>query len=74
MEARKAAKKSILLDSKQAFGHEVLSYIHLFYDWDWEAAKSEYDKALDLGLLDPEHFIVWYEALLYENYDKAIRD
>ena len=74
LEARKAAKKSIFLDNEQSFGHEILAIIHLFYDWDWEAAKSEYEKALELGQLDPEHFIVWYEALLFENYDKAIRD
>jgi len=72
MEARKAAKKSISLDSKQAYGHKVLAYVHLFYDWDWEAAKSEYQIALDLGLLDPDHFITWYNAFLYENYTSAI--
>jgi TolB-like protein/cytochrome c-type biogenesis protein CcmH/NrfG len=72
VEARKAAKKSISLDSKQAYGHHVLASIYLFYDWDWEAAKLEYEKALDLGLANPDHFIIWYEALLYENFDDAI--
>jgi tetratricopeptide (TPR) repeat protein len=74
MEARKAAKKSILLDGSQADGHAVLSYIHLFYDWDWEAAFSEHQKATELGLPYPDHFITWYDALLFENYDKAIHD
>ena len=72
LESRKAANKSILLDNNQAYGHQVLAYIHLFYDWDWEAAKSEYDKAIELGLNDPDFFMVWYEALLFEDYDKAI--
>jgi len=74
MEARKAAIKSITLDSRQAYGHKVLAYVYMFYDWDWEAAKSEYEKALELGLNDPDHFITWYEAFLCENYDEAIRD
>jgi len=74
MEARKAAKKSILLDGSQADGHEVLAYIHLFYDWDWEAAISEHQKATELGLPYPDHFITWYDALLFENFDKAIHD
>ena len=74
MEARKAAKKSIMMDSKQPYGHDVLAYVHLFYDWDWEAAKSEYEKAIELGFNDPDYFITWYEALLFENYDKAIHD
>jgi TolB-like protein len=73
-EARKAAEKSITLDREQTYGHKSLAYVHLFYDWDWEAAKSEYDKALELGLADPDHFAVWYEALLYGNFDRAIRD
>lgn len=74
MEARKAAKKSILLDGLQADGHAVLAYIHLFYDWDWEAAISEHQKATELGLPNPDHFITWYDALLFENFDKAIHD
>jgi len=74
IEARKAANKSILLDPEQAYGHDVLAFIHLFYDWDWEAAIREYHKALELGLNDPEDFITWYEALLFGNFEKAIRD
>lgn len=74
MEARKAANKSILLDESQADGHALLAFIHLFYDWDWEAAKSAYEKAVELGLPHPDHFITWYDALLFENYDKAIHD
>jgi TolB-like protein/class 3 adenylate cyclase/Tfp pilus assembly protein PilF len=74
LEARKAAKKSISLDSKQAYGHKVLAHVHLFYDWDWKAAKSEYLKAVELGHPDPDYFIILYEALLYGNYDNAIRD
>jgi len=74
LEARKAAKKSISLDSRQAAGHEVLAYINLFYDWDWDAAKSEYERALELGFNDPEFFITWYEALLFANFDQAIHD
>jgi len=74
MEARKAANKSILLDDTQFEGHAVLAYIALFYDWDWEAARSEYEKAIELGLPDPDHFITWYQALLFENYEAAIHD
>ena len=74
MEARKAALKSIALDNNLPYGHIVLASVYLFYDWNWEAAKSEYLKAVELGHPDPAHFITLYEALLYGNYDIAIRD
>jgi adenylate cyclase len=74
LEARKATKKSILLDPTQAEGHKLLAYIHLFYDWDWESAKSEYEQAIELGYPSPNKFITWYEALLYQNYKQAIID
>ena len=74
MEARKAALKSIALDDKLPYGHIVLASVYLFYDWNWEAAKSEYLKAVELGHPDPANFITLYEALLYGNYDIAIRD
>jgi len=72
--ARKAAIKSISLDNRQAYGHKVLAYVYMFFDWDWDTAKSEYEKAIELGLENPDHFITWYDAFLYENYDKAIED
>jgi adenylate cyclase len=72
--ARKAALKSIALDDQQAYGHIVMAIIYMFYDWNWEAAKSEYEKAVELGHPDPDYFIVLYESLLYENHDKAIHD
>jgi len=74
VEARKAAKKSISLEYTQGYGHKVLAYVYMFYDWDWEGALSEYEKALEFGLNDPDHFITWYNAFIYENYDKAIFD
>jgi len=74
LEVRKAALKSISLDDKQPYGHIVLAQVYLYYDWNWEAAKSEYLKAVELGHPDPDYFITFYEALLYGNYAIAIRD
>jgi len=74
LETRKAALKSISLDDKQPYGHIILASVYLYYDWNWEAAKSEYLKAVELGHPDPDYFITLYEALLFGNYDNAIRD
>jgi len=72
--AREAAIKSISLDKNQAYGHKVMAYVHMFFDWDWKAAKAEYDKAIELGLPNPDHFITWYNAFLYADFEKAIDD
>jgi len=74
IKSREAANKAISLDPNNGYGHKVLAYVHLFYDWDWAAAYAEYEKAIEFGLQDPDHFITWYDAFLYENYDKAIQD
>lgn len=47
--AKTAALKAIQLDPLLAEGHTSLANIHLFYDWDWEAAKREFVKAADLN-------------------------
>jgi serine/threonine protein kinase/tetratricopeptide (TPR) repeat protein len=46
--AKDAALTSIRLDPLLAEGHTSLANILLFYDWDWEAAKREFEKAIDL--------------------------
>ncbi|MCK5701868.1 MAG: tetratricopeptide repeat protein, partial [Cyclobacteriaceae bacterium] len=41
-------------------------------DWDWEAALFEYNKAIQYGLHDPDHFITFYDIFMYEDYEHAI--
>lgn len=71
--ARIAAQKAIILNEENPVTHRLLAYVHLFYDWDWEAALSEYKKAIQYGLNDPDHFITFYDLILTEDYDHAIR-
>lgn len=47
--AKDAALTAIRLDPLLAEGHTSLANIHLFYDWDWEAARREFEKAIDLN-------------------------
>jgi adenylate cyclase len=67
------AFKSISLDEDIAYGHKILAYVHLMYFWDWETAKNEYNKAIKLGLDDPDQFITWYNIIL-NKFDLAIKD
>lgn len=47
--AREAALEAISLDSNSAGGYATLGYIQLYYDWDWDSAKSSLLRALELG-------------------------
>ncbi|MFC2084674.1 adenylate/guanylate cyclase domain-containing protein [Bacteroidota bacterium] len=71
--ARTAAQKAISLNEHEPRAHKVLAYIHLFYDWDWEATRSEYNKAIQYGLPEQNEFITYYHIFLNNDYDRAIR-
>ncbi len=70
--ARTAAQKAISLNEQEPRAHKILAYVHLYYDWDWEAALSEYNKAIQYGLDDPDHFITFYDIFINEDYEHAI--
>lgn len=71
--ARTAAQKAISLNEQEPRAHKILAYVHLNYDWDWEAALSEYNKAIQYGLGDPDHFITFYDIFVNKDYEHAIR-
>ncbi len=48
-EARAAALRAIELDDAISEAHAWLGYVHLFFDWDWNAAERELLIALDLN-------------------------
>jgi len=46
--AREAALKAISLDRNFAGGYSALGFIQLYFDWDWEGAKTSLSRALEL--------------------------
>jgi len=70
--ARTAVKKAISLDEYEPRSHKILAYIHLFYDWDWEGALTEYNKAIHYGLPEQNEFITYYYIFVEKDYDHAI--
>ena len=46
--ARAAAQKAIELDDNLADAHAELGFIIFWYDWDWNAAETQYKRALEL--------------------------
>lgn len=47
--ARLAAERALKLDSGLAEAHTVLAAVKIDYDWDWEGATREFNRALQLS-------------------------
>ena len=47
--AKDAAQKALALDPSSAEAHTSLAYIHLVWDWDFDAAEQEFRRALTLN-------------------------
>jgi tetratricopeptide (TPR) repeat protein len=48
-EARDAAERAVTLGADLAEAHAALGIVRLQYDWDWESARHELDRALQLS-------------------------
>lgn len=70
--ARAAAQTAIRLNPQEPRAHKVLAYIHLFYDWAWDAAQEAYNKAVRYGLPDENEFIAYYYIFIENDCDRAI--
>jgi tetratricopeptide (TPR) repeat protein len=60
--SRDAANEALRLDDHQAAAYGALGAIALHFDWDWEAAKREFERALEL---DPTN---WFTRHGYADY------
>ena len=61
--ARVAAEKALGLDASLAEAHTSLAYVKFSYDWDWNAAEAEFQRAIELN---PNYAIAhhWYGQFL----------
>ncbi|HEY6221457.1 MAG TPA: protein kinase, partial [Candidatus Eisenbacteria bacterium] len=60
-----AALAALRIDEGLAQAHAALAYAHHYYEWNWEAARAEYLRALELNEGDA------YIHLFYMNYLSA---
>ena len=51
--ARPHALKALELDPSLAQAHASLAYIKFYFDWDWEGARQEFARAIELNPNDP---------------------
>ena len=61
--ARAAANKAIELDDTLAEAYAVLGHVMFWYDWDWNAAENQYQRALQLDPNSPDA-LMFYAHLL----------
>lgn len=52
--AKAAANKAIEIDDSLAEAHANLGIILFWYEWDWNAAEKEYNRAMDLDANSPD--------------------
>jgi TolB-like protein/DNA-binding winged helix-turn-helix (wHTH) protein len=58
-QVREANRKALALDSALPEAHTTLGAIHLFFDWDFQAADAELRRAIELNpsLAEPHHIL-----------------
>ena len=66
--ARPYALKALELDPSLAQAHASLAYIKFYFDWDWEGARQEFTRAIELNPNDPVSH-QWYAVYLLASGD-----
>ncbi|RKX29138.1 MAG: hypothetical protein DRP71_16615, partial [Verrucomicrobia bacterium] len=47
--AQEAAQRALELDPSLGVAHTVLGFVELYFNWDWDAAEQEFNRALEMG-------------------------
>jgi TolB-like protein/DNA-binding winged helix-turn-helix (wHTH) protein/Tfp pilus assembly protein PilF len=69
--AKAAAMKALELDDSLSDAHTSLAFCLESFDWDWEAADREFQRAIELnpGYATAHHWYAWHLALLRKNQE-----
>ncbi len=73
--AKEAAKKALELDDTLAEAHTEMAAVHLWYDYDWSSAATEFKRAIDLkpNYAPAHEFYGWY-LLTMGKYDEGVAE
>jgi TolB-like protein/DNA-binding winged helix-turn-helix (wHTH) protein/Flp pilus assembly protein TadD len=73
--AKAAATKALELDSSLGEAHNSLAFVLDGFDWDFEAAGKEFERAIELnpGYATAHHWYAWHLSLL-GRFDEAIAE
>ncbi len=73
--AKQAALRALQIDDNMAEAHSSLGYIHTIFDWEWEEARREFQRALELNPnYGPARY--WYSVWLWfrGRFEEAIAE
>jgi TolB-like protein/DNA-binding winged helix-turn-helix (wHTH) protein/Tfp pilus assembly protein PilF len=67
--AKATVTKALALDDNLAEAHTSLAFILDLYDWDWESAEKEYQRAIALnpGYATAHHWYAWHLIVMGRN-------
>jgi TolB-like protein/Flp pilus assembly protein TadD len=73
--ARAAAFRALEINRELGEAHACLADVSSFYDWDWDTAKQEYQRALDLNpsYATAHHFYAYFLAIVGE-HERALAE
>lgn len=73
--ARQAAERALQLDPQLAEAHSVLANVSYSYDWDFEVAEREFQRALALGQNDPTaHLWFSHYCIVRNRLEQALEE
>ncbi len=75
LKASEAAESALKIDDDLAEAHASLAYIKRTYDWDWEGAGIEYNRAMELNAnkIDTRWLYALYLAAV-GRFDEAVKE
>jgi TolB-like protein/Flp pilus assembly protein TadD len=73
--ALEAAQRSLRIDPSLAYAHYVLGRTHMYFEWDWAAAKAELERAIEL---DPDDLharvdLAYLTEGIFGQFDRKVR-
>jgi serine/threonine protein kinase len=72
--ARAAIERALKLNPALAFAHAAAGLMSVYYDWDWNAARAHYQRALELEPNEPRYAkgLALVNAGIYGRWDERI--
>ena len=72
--AEEAALRAVKLDESSYDGYNMLSFLNLTKDWDWQSSLKNYNKAVSLGLPLPDMWHAYYQCWLFGSNNQIIKE
>lgn len=73
--ARAAAKRALEIDETLAEAHTSMAIVNLNYDWKWDAAESEFKRAIQLNpSYAPAHILYGEYLAIMQRFDESLAE